>query len=113
MSVAFPNECILKHHFDKEIAMKRIAEIRRNGAYIARMRSQTPIHQLGDGFFPVADELEQLCRDEGDRLRVIQFHTAGQSLLGEKADLVQREFVEFAWGKVHSRSTGISPVSSL
>ena len=58
------------------------------------------IHQLGDAA-SVPDELEDLSRDEGDGLRMIQPQSARQPLLCEKTRLMQRQLVEFAGGKVH------------
>ncbi len=55
------------------------------------------VHQLGDRA-AVADELEDLRRDERDRLGMIQPHAPRQALLRQHAGLVQRELVEFLRG---------------
>jgi len=55
------------------------------------------VHQLGDRA-AVADELQNLRRDERDRLGMIQPHAPRQALLRQHAGLVQRELVEFLRG---------------
>ena len=47
------------------------------------------VHQLGDRA-AVADELEELRRDQRDRLGVVQPQAARQALLREEAGLVER-----------------------
>ena len=54
----------------------------------------------GDGA-AVTDELEKLGGDEGDGFGVVEAHTAGESLLGEEAGVVQLEFFEFSGCEVH------------
>ncbi len=50
------------------------------------------VHQLGDRA-PVADELENLRRDQRDRLRMIELQPAREPFLREDAGLMQRELV--------------------
>ena len=58
------------------------------------------VHQLGDTA-PLADELEQLRRDQRDGLGVAQPEPAGESLLRDHPRAVQDELVELPRGQVH------------
>src|SRR5262249_26249239 len=58
------------------------------------------IHELRDAA-SVADELENLSRDERDGLRMVQSQAACEALLREKAGLMKRELVEFMRSEVH------------
>ena len=53
----------------------------------------TEVHQLGDRA-PVAHELEELARDEGDGLGVVEPEPAREALLREEAGLVQCQLVD-------------------
>ena len=59
------------------------------------------IHQLGHRA-AVADELEDLRRDERDRFRMIQPDPARQAFLREEAGLMQEQFVDLARRQMHA-----------
>ena len=52
------------------------------------------VHQLGHRL-SVADELEQLGRDERDRLRIVEAEAACEPLLRQHPGLVQHKLVYF------------------
>ena len=54
------------------------------------------VHQVGDGAIAVANELEELRREERDGLGVVQAQTAREPLLGEAASAVENELVDVA-----------------
>ena len=58
------------------------------------------VHQLGDAA-PVADELEELRRDQRDGLGVVEAEAAGEALLREDPGAVEDELVELPRGQVH------------
>ena len=51
-------------------------------------------HELRDGV-AVADLLEAHRRDQGRRLGLVELEAPGQALLGEEADLVELELLDF------------------
>ena len=63
------------------------------------------IHQFGNRA-AVADEFENLCRDQRHGFRMIQPQSAREALLREKPRLVQRQLVEFVWCEVHDVTAG-------
>ena len=67
----------------------------------ASEQPSSKIHQLRNRS-AITNELEQLRRDERDRLRVVQSNAAGQALLREHAGLMEHQLVEFSWGQMHT-----------
>src|SRR4051812_7767957 len=67
---------------------------------IAPEKFSTEVHQFGDGA-PIANEFEELCRDERHAFGVIQAHSAREAFLGEKAGIMKMQFVDVARGKMH------------
>ena len=67
---------------------------------VAAQQLAAEIHQLGNAL-AVADEFKEHGGDERHGFGMVQLHAAGQSLLRERARLMQREFVEFSWGEMH------------
>src|SRR2546423_1254366 len=69
------------------------------------------IHQFGDAF-AVADEFEELGRDEGEALGMIKANAASQSFLGKKTCVMKQEFVYLTRRQVHGYPfprQGLSP----
>ena len=62
------------------------------------------VHELGDAA-PVANQLEELGRDERDGLRVVEAEPAREALLREEACAVKEELVDVARGEVHRAVT--------
>src|SRR5687767_3358005 len=65
------------------------------------------IHELRDGT-TVANEFEQLCRDQRHRLRMVQPDPAREPLLREKASLMEHQLVDFTRCQMHSLTTSAS-----
>ena len=65
------------------------------------------VHQIGDAP-PVANQLEELRRDERDRLGVRQAQAAREALLREEARAVEDELVDLAGCEVHARHLAAS-----
>src|ERR1700736_6570882 len=67
-------------------------------------------HDFGDRL-AVANQLENLRRDERDRFGMIELQAAGAALARELARRKDEQLVDFAWRKVHNGSPkpGIIP----
>jgi hypothetical protein len=49
----------------------------------------------------IANEFVQDAGDQANCFSQIERESAGQSLLGQRADLMDEELVDFAWDEVH------------
>ena len=77
-------------------------DLRDAGQHLRAAQHCAPeVHQLGDAA-AVANELEELRRDERHGLGVVEPKAAGQALLGEDARAVKEELVDVTRRQVHA-----------
>jgi hypothetical protein len=70
-----------------------VHELRNSFEHIRSPEKPAPeIHELGHGS-SVPDKFQELSRDQGNALRVIESHSASQALLGQDAGLMDDKFI--------------------
>src|SRR5262249_38971006 len=67
---------------------------------VARKDRRPDAHDLGDRL-AVADELEELSRDQRDGLRMIELQAAAAPFSRELTGTDDEELVDLAWSQVH------------
>src|SRR5207245_967913 len=87
-----------KRAFDLDLCDER----RHAGHDLARAEDRAAeIHQLGDRA-AVADQLEQLRREQRDRFGIVQPQAAREAFLRDDARTVEYELVEVTWREPHA-----------
>ena len=51
----------------------------------------------------IPDEFQELRRDEGHSLGVVEPETTSKALLGKEACSVQGKLLQLSWGEVHDK----------
>ncbi len=62
---------------------------------VATQNLASEVHELSDAF-PLANEFKELGRNQGNGFRMVEPDSAGQTLLGYKARVVEQQLVDFS-----------------